>query len=625
MTQDHVPDQDMVDFGALVRGRRLAAGLTQAELAHRAGIGVRTVRDIERGRSLRPHDTTVRLLGTALGLTGGDWEFFTAVARARRSPRGGGRAARDAGGETGRVAADGAPPGDAPVRVIPVARPAELIGRSQLVAELGELLRQRDPHGARLVTLAGIAGVGKTQLGLAAAHRVSGRVAGIVVAECATRVELLTAIAAGFGVRRAVELGRRLAGESALLLVDAVDRAPSAVRAALRHLWAMAPGLRVLAIGRHPLGLPGERVWPVPPLEVPPAGIEPKPEEVARYPAAALFLTRLREVRSEPLQPHEVAAVVGLVRRLGGVPLAIEFAAAHGRILRIDEILRRYGDRPLDLARPGAEGTASPGTLRDAVAASYRLLTPVEREALRRLSVLRKRWSVEHAEALLNAEPRRIGGDPIPLLDRLITLGLVEARGSGTARFRVVTLVRDFAVERAAARGELATLRRQHARVFASFAERVGAQATQDPAGSTACLDDVATDLWAALVYAANDDPPTALRLATGLVRWWSARGHHVLGRRWLQRLLADPRTADAGPAVRAWARLGMARLAAAEGAGAEEVSAARVALSEFEQLGEVSGQLAAHRVLAAVARAMGDHSEARRHGAALRDLAARG
>lgn len=606
MTLDHVPDQDMVDFAALLRGRRLAAGLTQAELASLAGVGVRTVRDLERGKSSRPHRTTVQLLAAALGLSGGEWEFFTTVARGAGRPAGAVGMTRDVVGSAGRPTS-GVPlvPDDAPVRVIPLADPGRLVGRQQQLAQLSELLRQRGPAG-RLVTLAGIAGVGKTQLGLAAAYRASGRVVGVVVTERATRRELLAAVAAGFGVRRVAELGRRLATEPALVLVDAVDRAPAAVRAALRQLWAIVPGLRVLAIGRQALGLPGERVWPVPPLEVPPAGVETKPEVVARYPAAALFLARLREVRSEPLAPHEVAAVVGLVRRLGGVPLAIEFAAARGRVLRVDEILLRYGDRPLDLADPST-GLPMWGTLRDAVAASYRLLTPVERAALRRLAVLRHWWSVELAEELLHAEPRRIGGDPIPLLDRLITFGLVEVRGSGGARFRLLDLVRDFALERAAARGELPVLRRQHARVFAAFAERVGPQVSAASTVAVTRLDEVSADLWAALVHAANDDPPTALRLAVGLVRWWSVRGYDVPGRRWLHRLLADPRTGSADPAVRAWARLGVARFAVAHGAGREELPAARAALREFERLGEVGGQAAARHLLAAVARAMGE------------------
>src|SRR5439155_938669 len=216
------------------------------------------------------------------------------------------------------------------------------------------------------------------------------------------------AAAAGVGVRtlRDLERGRarpqratvdlpgHLAGRPALLLVDAVDRAADATSAALRWLQGIIPSLRIIATGRHPTRIPGEYVWPVGPLETPPAGIVDL-AEIARYPAAQLFLDRLRAVGRTELGPDDVAAVAELVRRLGGLPLALELAAARGRILAVPEILNRYGDRVLDLG--GAVDTGSddlarplrPGgemTLRDAIAASYRLLDPADRWALRRLA-----------------------------------------------------------------------------------------------------------------------------------------------------------------------------------------------------------------------------------------------
>src|SRR5690606_23753397 len=159
----------------------------------------------------------------------------------------------------------------------------------------------------------------------------------------------------------------------------------------------------------------------------------------------ALFLDRLARVRPEPPAPDEVPALIGLVRRLGGLPLALELAAAHGRLLRLPEILQRYGDRVLDLGE-GAEQT-----LREAVAGSYRLLNPAEQYGLRRLSVFRHRWSMELAERLLDT-----GEDPLPLLDRLVGLGLVAVSGAREHRFRLLDVVRDFATEQAARHGELA-------------------------------------------------------------------------------------------------------------------------------------------------------------------------
>jgi len=629
MTPDHGPDQGNTAFDALLRARRLAAGLTQAELAGRAGVGIRTVRDLERGRS-RPQRTTMELLAKALGLTGRERADFLGAARG--------------------ASVEVRPAGPAGVELPPA---GELIGRDRDISELAAQLVGLD---SRTVSLVGLAGVGKTGLALAVAHRVAANhpagVAGVVVSDVSTPDDVLAAIASVFGVGRAADLTGRLAGAPALLMVDAVERAPDAVAVALTWLAGAAPTLRVLATGRHPIGLPGERVWPVAPLEVPPADVQADLDAVAGYPAAALFLARLRRVRREPLEPDEVGALIGLVRKLGGLPLALELAAARGRVLDLNEILNRYGDRVLDLAGP-APGTAEGGrpgplaseaggrapaqsdprsepavtvSLRDAVAASYRLLEADERRALRRLSAFRNRWSVDLAESMLADETGQVaGGDPVELLDRLIALGLLSVRGSGPFRFRLLDVVRDFATERAAANGELGRIRRRHAVVFAALAARTAPElAGGNLAAAVGRLDDVASDLWAALAYSANDDPHTALRLAAGLPRWWRFRGRDVPGRQWLRRLLDDPRTADADPLMRAWAGVGVGQLAAEHGGGAEELPAAEAALAEFQRASDLTGELAARSLLCALWMTTGGYDEARRHGEAVLALASR-
>jgi predicted ATPase/transcriptional regulator with XRE-family HTH domain len=633
MTADHGAEQGGAGFDELLRRRRRAAGLTQADLAVRAGIGIRTVRDLERGRSSRPQRTTVELLATALDLDGSTRAEFLAAARGQ-SPL-----------------AD--PPAPPPARRLPA--PIELVGRDGDVADLVALLGGADSGPPGAVTLVGLAGVGKTSLALAVAHRVADRhpggVAGIVVTEVSTGSDILASIATVFGVGRATELGARLAAAPALVLVDAVERAPDAVAEALHWLAVAAPDLRVLGTGRHPIGLAGEHVWPVAPLEVPPPDAHASLAEVLRFPAVALFLTRLRQVRRAPPGADEVAALVHLVRRLGGLPLALELAAARGRLLDLNEILDRYGDRVLDLARaPAARETVV--TLRDAVAASYRLLEPHERYGLRRLSVFRNRWSVELAEQLLADGSGGAGAtghaaddhgrvtagthghvaadgygrvDPVPLLDRLLELGLLSVRGSGPFRFRLLDVVRDFAAERAAAHGELAAVRRRHAEIFAGLAARTAPELVgANLPVATARLDEVSSDLWAALAHAANDDPHTALRLAAALPRWWRFRGRDVVGRQWLRRLLDDPRTVDADPVVRSWAKVGVAQLALEHSAGAEELPAAEAALAEFEHLDDVAGALAARSLLCALWMTTGGYDEARRHGEQALALAGR-
>ncbi|MGX1616247.1 ATP-binding protein [Micromonospora chalcea] len=581
----------------LLRGHRLAAGLTQAELAGRAGVGVRTVRDLERGRATRPQRTTVDLLADALGLAGDDRREF--VATARPGPR---------LADTDTDAAAGPP--------VALPQPVPLLGRDRDVAEVAGLL-----DAYPVVSLVGLAGVGKTALAIAVAHAVAARhpggVTGVLVGEGSDVADVLAASASVFGVNRLADLACRLDGRPALLLVDAVDRAPEPVAGALRALTAAVPDLRVLVTGRRPVGLPGELVRPVAPLDVPPADAAPADRsDLDRWPAAALFAARLAQARREPPTAAELPALAALVRRLGGLPLAIELMAARGRILDVTELLDRYGDRVLDLtgAHPGwepADRSAGTVTLREAVASSYRLLAPADRAALRRLSAFRNRWSVELAEDLLAGGGRR--WDAAPMLDRLRELGLLSVRGAGPFRFRLLDAVRDFAAEQADVEGETAGIRLRHASVIAGLVHRTapGLVGAQLP-GVARLLDEATGDITAALAYAAEHAPETALLLAASLPRWWRLRGRDVSGRRWLRRLLADPRTAGTRSTLRAWAMLGAARLAVEHGAGAEELPAARAALVIFAETGDVIGELSARSVLCVLLRGLGAHDEAR-------------
>lgn len=561
----------------LLRGHRRAAGLTQAELATRAGVGVRTVRDLERGRSSRPQRTTVDLLADALDLSGAARTAFVA-------------AARRADGGTARATA-GEP--------TPVPPPPELIGRERDLAELVTLLTE--PRGPRVISLVGVAGVGKTALALAACHAVAaarraspvgppsesgrpGGVSGLHVDVGSDVADVFAAALGAFGVSRTTELTARIGDPT--LLVDAADRAPDPVAGAVQRLVDAVPTLRVLVTGRHPVGLPDEWVRPVLPLEAPASG-DIEPSALAASPAVALFTARLAQVRREPPTETELPALAALVRRLGGLPLAIELMAARGRLLSLTELLDRYGDRVLDLdmatrsgwptgqLRPDDTRAAVAGTLRDAVATSYRLLDDEERAALRRFSAFDNRWSIELAEEMLTGTA--ITADPVRLLNRFIELGLLHVRGDGPFRFRLLDAVRDYAVERVSGAGEAAVIQRRHARVITWFVERTAPGLTgADATGAARRLDEVSGDISAALAYAAVDDPLTALRLAAGLPLWWRLRGRAGAGRQWLLRLLADPRTAEADGELRLRASRGAASLADGQAAVVEELPKAR-------------------------------------------------
>jgi predicted ATPase len=371
-----------------------------------------------------------------------------------------------------------------------------------------------------------------------------------------------------------------------------------------------APNLRLIGTSRQPTGIPGEYVLPVGPLEVPPPEVTDL-DKIVRYPATELFLNRLRDIGHGAIGAADLAAVGELVRRLGGLPLALELAAARGRILEVREILDRYGDRVLDL--DGRNRAGQPITLREAIAGSYRLLEPAERAALRLLAQFQHRWSVELAESMLGGT---VDGDLVALLDRLVGLGLVSMRGTGPTRFRLLDVVRDFALEESEKVGELVAARDRHAVIMAEYAAAqapllVGATLRE----AAVRLDFAGSDLTAALVWSADHDPETALCLASKLPRWWRLRGHDREGREWLRRLLDDPATAGARPKVRAWARLGLAQLAAEHGEGLVELPELEAALAAFVQERNITGQLAARAQLCRVHQVYGNYAAAREHG----------
>jgi predicted ATPase/DNA-binding XRE family transcriptional regulator len=587
------------DFASLLRARRQGAGLTQQELAERSGLGVRTLRELEKGRATRPQRNTVELLADALELTGAARVQFEASARGIPT------------------LGDGAEPAGPPA-TIALPPPPALVGRDRELRDVAELLEM-----VEMVTLVGLAGVGKSCLALAVVHRIAerftGGVAGVAISDVSGEADVLAAVATVFGVARAADLPRRSEQGTTLLLVDGADRSPDATATAVRWLRGYAPTLRILMTSRHPVDVPGSVDWPLAPLEVPPSGGSTDLDTVSAYPATALFLQRLRQVRADPVRPEEAPILAELVRRLGGLPLALELAAARGRILELPEILDRYRDRVLDLGAVRSHGE----TLRDAVAGSYRLLDEAEQRAFRQLSIFNLRWSLELAEALLS--PVYEGEAVEALMDRLVSLGLVSVRGGIDMRFRLPDVVHDFAAERCAEAGELPAVQVRHARVLAGIAARTAPELVgPTQAAAILRLDHLASDLQAALTWASQKEPNTGLRIAASLSRWWRFRGRDREGHDRLRDLLSDPRTADARPVVRAWGQLGVAMLAAEHGEGGAELPAAEAALKSFVSLGNVPGELATRSCLCVLWQAIGGYDESRRHGEAVLALATR-
>ncbi len=559
----HTGGFPVISFAERLRLLRRASGLTQSELASRAGVGIRTLRDLERGHVARPQRATVELLADALNLNGNTRVEFDNAARGVVTP-----------------------PGDGAIRNLPPA--PQLIGRDLILAELGDLLPD-----AELITLVGVAGVGKTSLAVALAHEVASRYPGGVVAvpvtDAAGETDLLGAIAAAFQVVRIEGLIDHLRTQPALIVVDAIERSPAAVAGALSQLRASLPGLHVIATGRHPIGIEGEYQRTLLPLDAT-AG-------------ATLFLDRLRRVRAHEVSDDERDALSELVERLGGLPLALELAAARGRVLSVVEILSRYGGRVLDLG----------AGLRAAVASSYQLLDETERKVLRLLSTFASRWSMELAESLAEE-------DIVPSVDRLVSLGLVTLLPGAELRFHLLDVVRDYAAERTGPE-ELAALRARHAALVADQVAVISAALTgAGQKQAIARLSEIYSEIRYALVWGSEHDPAAALRIAARLPRYWRARGRSEEGEQLLRALMADPAATTVEPLTKAWAILGVVMLAHEPGRiGAQdpEDSGLHVldeAIALFATAGDSSGELQAHGMAAGLCQALGDYETGLRH-----------
>ncbi|MET0765132.1 MAG: DUF4062 domain-containing protein [Blastococcus sp.] len=399
--------------------------------------------------------------------------------------------------------------------------------RTELGLVLGLL---RDPT-VRLVTLSGPGGIGKTRLALAAAQEfVPERDAVWLVDLQSLRdpADVPGAVAAAVGVaiqgRRPVldQVADRLAGNRLLIVVDNLEQVLGAAPE-LGRLLARCPGTQLLVTSRRVLRLRGEHDVPLGPLGLPPAG-DDAPGTVGAAPAVELFLDRARQ--ADPaftVDDASEGAVAEVVRRLEGVPLAIELVAARVRTLPPAVLLRRL-DTGLDLRGPGMDVPDRQRTLRATVAWSHDLLDEPERALLARLSVCSSGATIDTAEA--------VGGDDLDVpevLSSLVGHSLVNPTDicEGEPRFRMLTVVRSYAAERLRERGEETATRERLANHLATVSAAAGIGLSgPDRRVWTARLDAESADLQEAVRWAvATDRAELAVALTAPLARWWWARG----------------------------------------------------------------------------------------------------
>jgi predicted ATPase/DNA-binding SARP family transcriptional activator len=424
-------------------------------------------------------------------------------------------------------------PASAPAWSGRLPRPATpLVGRRLEIAAVASLIRSE----ARLVTLIGPGGTGKTRLALAVAEALAPELAdGALFADLSVVTDpelLLPHVAQAVGAREETVEGVRaaVAEREALLVLDNLEQIlPAATRIA--ELLAAAPGLRVLATSRAPLRLSYEHEYPVPPLPLPKTAVTDV-EELAQNESVRLFLARARAVDpSFVLDDSTARDVAAVCRQVDGLPLAIELAAARVKLLPPSEIAARLEHQPDLLASGRADAPERHSTLAATIQWSHDLLGERERETFALLAVFAAGCTVEAAERVCTAD--------LDVLASLIDNSLLRQRQGG--RLFMLETVRRFAADRLEARDDAAAVRRRHAEWLTELAEKAETHVLggADPAVWFGLLEPEHDNIRAALTWAVGADPVVALQLASSLRPFWEVRGHLDEGRRWLEQGLA--------------------------------------------------------------------------------------
>jgi len=448
------------------------------------------------------------------------------------------------------------------------------VGRER---ERGEIVRLLDR--VRLLTLIGPGGCGKTRLAIETLAGVDAVPDGIWFVELAgltdgSLVAQATALAVGVPIpaqRSAQEaLAAHLANRQAIIVLDNCEHVIDACARLAEDLLRAGPGVRVVATSREPLHCEGEVAWRVPSLAE----------------AGRLFVERASADPSFSPTDDDQATIDEICRRLDGMPLAIELAAARVAALSIEQIAARLGDSLDVLAAGSRTARTRQQTLRATIEWSHDLLTGEERLLFRRLGVFAGGFTLEAAEDVCAGGAiarRRI----VDLVARLVDKSLVTATGQ---RFRLLDTIRQYAVERLDASGEHETIAVRHLDWCLALAEEHD-PLSAGPRRSLRTLEAGHDNLRSGLTFALRRDPQAALCLATSLWRFWLDRGYFVEGERWLEAaLVAAPELT----ALRVEALLASAGLSLRSGDSPSYLQRARAAVAAYRELGDEHATAAA-------------------------------
>ncbi|HEY0999339.1 MAG TPA: LuxR C-terminal-related transcriptional regulator [Streptosporangiaceae bacterium] len=419
------------------------------------------------------------------------------------------------------------------------------IGRERELAQARRLLAD-----SYLVTLTGPGGSGKTRLGIALAAEVAGDypdgVFFVPLAPVRDPELVPSTIAQSLGLQDARDrplldhLVSQLRDRQVLLVLDNFEHLLAGAPAVARLLRETS-ALRILASSRSPLRVSGEQECPVPPLAVPDLGTRPTPEALAACESARLFAERAAAVAPDfAVDEQNAAAIAQIARRLDGLPLAIELAAARVKLLPPEAILARLEHSLRLLTGGGRDLPDRQQTLRATIAWSHDLLTEGARRLLATCSVFAGGASLEAIETVCDAAAD-IG---LPVLDGLAELLdqslMRKVPHPGPVRYAMLETIREFAVERLDQIPEADNIREAHAATFLALVQADGR--LQPGLARKDWLERAEVEhnnIRAAIGWYREHAPPAALRMAAAMTAFWSLRGHHTEGRQRLDELLA--------------------------------------------------------------------------------------
>lgn len=581
---------DDITFGAWLKKRRAALGVTQEQFSARIGLSLAMLRKLESGER-RPSSQVAALLATYFRITDSELEAFIAFARSEAAPPG-----------------DNSPPSfgsKSPWQVVRPRRSGLPVPLTRLIGRDAEVAHIRDQilNGkVRLLTLTGPPGIGKTRLALQAAASMAEQFDhSVYFVELSAIVDptlVQATIARSLGLTeeptRTLEevlldfvYARRM-----LLVLDNFEQVLDAALDVVNLLQAGAD-LKALVTSREALHVRGERTYIVPPLQVPDPHDLPDIDRLSNYPVVQLFIERTQSIQPDfTLDKTNSVSVVEICARLGGVPLSIELITARTRLFTPDALLARLNDLG-DLALLSGNARDLPSrhrSLRSAIAWSYDLLDESEQSLFRRLSVFAGSFSTEAAASLCRgiSDPFL---DPAEILVSLLDKSLLspadtmlgaqqsasapsstEARSSSplhtstpTPRFAMLETIREYALERLVAAQEEEIAQQLHAFYFMQLAEQAESKLSGNE--QTAWLDRLNKEydnlrsafLWAKEAAEQSDTTPiganntqpsgttqptsaeVALRLAVALGHFWYIKGFYREGQEWLLEALQLP------------------------------------------------------------------------------------